>query len=180
MYMRDITNQIFGSLRAVSVHHVSAHRERYWECICDCGNKTVARQSHLTSGRIKSCGCGLGRKSVEKSTKKPEKKPCPTRTKWYSEFKKKNARLYTIWQGIKSRCYNEKNTCFHCYGGRGISICDEWKSSFVTFANWALANGYDDTLSIDRIDVDGNYSPNNCRWITMKEQQRNKRKTPRL
>jgi hypothetical protein len=122
----------------------------------------------------------LARIKQEKRTQMLVKEPCPTRTKGYSEFKKQNSRLYTIWQAMKSRCYNEKNKCFYCYGGRGISICDEWKSSFVSFANWALANGYEDTLSIDRIDVDGNYSPTNCRWITMKDQQRNKRKTPRL
>lgn len=178
--MRDIANQRFGSLYALSVHHVSPHRERFWKCICDCGNETVVRQSHLTSGNTRSCGCGLGRKTIEKRAAKPEKEPCPTRTKSYSEFKKQNTRLYTIWQAMKSRCYYEKNKCFHCYGGRGISVCAEWKNSFVAFAAWALANGYNDALSIDRIDVNGSYSPSNCRWITMAEQQRNKRKTPRL
>lgn len=78
---------------------------------------------------------------------------------------------------MKSRCYYEKNKCYRSYGGRGISICDEWLKSFDAFAEWSLVNGYADNLTIDRIDVDGNYSPDNCRWITNAEQQKNKRKS---
>ena len=83
-------------------------------------------------------------------------------------------RLYKTWQGIKARIYNKNEKCFPDYGGRGISICDKWKD-FKIFKDWALDNGYDDTLTIDRIDVDGNYEPNNCRWVSQKVQQRNKR-----
>ena len=84
-------------------------------------------------------------------------------------------RLYRIWHGMKKRCYTKSQDHYENYGGRGIAVCPEWKDSFVAFAIWALQNGYREDLSIDRIDVNGNYEPSNCRWITMREQQSNKR-----
>ena len=83
-------------------------------------------------------------------------------------------RIYGIWHGIKARCYYPKNAGYSHYGGRGINVCDEWKNNFQAFYDWAMANGYNDNLSIDRIDVNGNYEPSNCRWLTIKEQQNNK------
>lgn len=89
-------------------------------------------------------------------------------------------RLYTIWAGIKNRCYCSNNKNYRNYGGRGIEVCDEWKNNFVFFYNWSIKNGYKDNLTIDRIDVNGNYEPNNCRWTTMKEQAHNKRNTRKI
>ena len=86
-----------------------------------------------------------------------------------------SSRLYNTWYNVKARCTNPKNPRYSSYGGRGVSICEEWKHSFDTFKEWALRHGYDDALSIDRIDNDGNYEPSNCRWISNREQQRNKR-----
>ena len=83
-------------------------------------------------------------------------------------------RLYGIWCNIKERCYNSNNNQYHNYGGRGIKVCDEWQE-FISFKEWALNNGYDDTLTLDRIDFNGGYEPNNCRWITIQAQQYNKR-----
>ena len=93
---------------------------------------------------------------------------------------KSSTRLYNIWRGIKERCYRPKHLRFDKYGGRGIHICDEWKNSFENFKIWAINNGYDESLTIERIDVDGNYEPNNCRWATNKEQQNNKRNNRRI
>lgn len=88
---------------------------------------------------------------------------------------KSYTRLYRIWGGMKDRCCNKKDKSYHYYGGRGIKICDEWMHDFMNFHNWAVTHGYRDDLSIDRIDNDGNYEPDNCRWVTMKEQVKNKR-----
>lgn len=184
--MRDISNQRFGRLVALSVHHSENHR-RYWLCICDCGEKAVVRQSQLTAGRTKSCGClltesrlkNLSVRSARKPTKSQPQKRADGHYSTWNPVKHQNPRIYRIWQSMKSRCYYKKNKFYHCYGGRGITVCDDWKHSFNKFAEWALQNGYDDELSIDRIDVNRGYFPENCRWVTMAEQQRNKRKTPR-
>lgn len=89
--------------------------------------------------------------------------------KWYK------SRLYNTWCNVKSRCCNENNPRFNDYGGRGISMCKEWLNDFSAFKNWSLGNGYNDSLTIDRIDVNGNYEPSNCRWITNQQQQLNRR-----
>ena len=88
------------------------------------------------------------------------------------------SKIYSTWQRIKNRCYRENFPHYKSYGGRGIKVCDEWldkENGFINFKNWAFNNGYKDGLSIDRINVNGNYEPSNCRWITMKEQASNKR-----
>jgi len=127
-----------------------------WECICDCGNTTKVRGKNLKNGSVKSCGC---------KNKEPK----------HLIHNMSNTRLYREWYSIKSRCYNNKEDSYKNYGGRGITMCDDWKNSFVSFMNWALKNGYSDELSIERNDVNGNYEPSNCTWIPLNRQSANRR-----
>ena len=154
--MIDLTNQRFGKLTVIRLDGKDHRHECKWLCKCDCGNETVVYGSHLRKGDTVSCGCVMRNVS---------------RTHGLSK-----TRLYNIWQHMKYRCDNPKTDHYDCYGGRGITYCDEWKD-FSVFKDWALENGYTDELTIDRINVNGNYEPNNCRWATRKQQGENTRKT---
>lgn len=121
--------------------------------------------SNLQSGSVKSCGClhlEINRTILRTLN---------------ITHDKTNTKLYQVWSSMKQRCYHGNNKNYKHYGGRGIIMCDEWLNDFMNFYNWSMDNGYDDTLTIDRIDVNGNYEPSNCRWATMKQQNRNQRRT---
>ena len=136
---------------------------KFFLCQCDCGNMTVASSGNIGRG-IKSCGCA--RKTGVYAHK----------THGFASHKVYD-KLYHTWNGMKARCYNEKSKDYPHYGKRGIKICDEWLSDFMKFREWSLSHGFAENLTIDRIDVDGNYCPQNCRWVTVAEQNRNKTTT---
>ncbi|MEK4302424.1 hypothetical protein MKY30_23990 [Oceanobacillus sp. FSL W8-0428] len=159
----DLTGDKYGRLTAMKLSYRDKRSNSFWICKCDCGNETVVRIGDLRSGNTTSCGCFREEQSnkalVERSTTHGHTK----------------TRLYTIWHGMKLRCYTKSNASYKYYGGRGISVCDEWKDDFASFRTWSLSNGYKEGLTIDRVDANGNYEPSNCRWINYKGQARNKR-----
>lgn len=133
-----------------------------WKCRCDCGNIVVTQ---IVSGSRQCVDCS---KKLPKNIKHGHNRSATGRPD----------RPYRIWIGIKSRCRNPNDTGYHWYGGRGIDVCDEWNDDFNSFYDWAMSHGYSDELTIDRIDVNGNYEPSNCRWATISEQCHNKRYSP--
>ena len=161
----------FGRLTVVEKIESVRRRSRF-RCICDCGNEHIVLGQSLLNGHVRSCGCLHLEKSIERIKKYNQ-------SDGREEHGETKSRLYSIWEGIKTRCYRETNSFFKDYGGRGIAMCEEWKNSFIAFRDWSLSHGYDDALSIDRIDVDGDYCPENCRWADASTQARNKRILPR-
>ena len=164
----DLTGQKYNRLtvieRASDYIFKNGTRNTRWKCKCDCGNEVIVSTSHLRSGHTKSCGCYAKEVSIQNGLKK--------------KHGLKDSRVYRIWSCMKTRCYNKKDEHFKDYGERGIVVCDEWKDDFQAFYDWSMSHGYADNLTIDRIDVNGNYEPSNCRWVTQKEQSNNKRTTP--
>lgn len=146
----------FGDWKIVSDRIVDGHRSCYI-CECKCGTKRKVSCYDLTSGKTKSCGHGPRIRRITHG--------------------KTNTQLYNVWMGMKNRCKNPKQIAYKDYGGRGISICEEWDKDFELFYNWSMANGYGKGLTLDRIDFNGNYEPSNCRWVTVKENANNTRRT---
>jgi len=154
-----IEGQQFG--RLIVIERKMINHRGHSVCKCSCGNIVTIRNDALTSGKTQSCGCIT--KEIAKTGINRRKHGL-----W-------GTRLHRIWGAMKTRCFNKNFARYKDYGGRGITVCDEWKNNFDAFYDWAMAHGYSDELSIDRIDVNGNYEPLNCRWSTIQEQNVNKR-----
>lgn len=155
---KNLTSQIFGYLKVVSIDEERTTSNRtYWKCVCVCGKTRSFQTCQLTSGRVTSCGC-----------KNPRTQRLITLTQ---------KRIYTIYNSMLARCNNPKSISYKYYGAKGITVCNEWENSFKAFVEWSVSNGYNDTLSIDRIDNSKGYCPSNCRWIPLCEQAQNKTTT---
>lgn len=164
--IKDITGEKFGRLEVISLTPKRHNRCAIWLCRCDCGNMVEAQGSYLRNGDTQSCGCLHDEMASERL-----KTSMKTHGGYYD-------RLHHIWSDMLTRCGNPRSKAYPHYGGRGISVCKEWAASYQTFKDWAYSNGYEDNApygecTIDRIDVNGDYSPKNCRFVPMKEQGRN-------
>ena len=160
----DLSQKRFGKLVAIKRVGRDQNKRPLWLCRCDCGTEKVINGSSLRNGDTVSCGC-YGREQ---------------RIKGHTKHSKTNTRLFNVWQNIKRRCYTKSNPSYKYYGALGVTVCDEWLKDFEAFRDWAYSNGYDESApkgecTIDRINPFGNYEPDNCRWVSMKVQNLNRK-----
>ena len=152
----DLTGNRYGRLTAIKCVGIDENHHSQWLCKCDCGNEKVVLGNSLVTGRTRSCGCLY-----------TDTRHTASKTHGLSR-----TRLFHIWAAMQSRCRNENNRDWRYYGGKGVTVCEEWKD-FCVFAEWAHRNGYKEDLTIDRIDVSKGYSPDNCRWADAITQMNN-------
>lgn len=177
----DMVGRRFGDL--VVMHEAPKQRgSRQWICQCDCGSESTKNQQKLLSGNTTSCGAHRSASTMAKMRAyqaTPAAALPGKRNRRFPVDTDSRSRLCYLFNNMHQRCKNQNHDKYIYYGGRGIRVCDEWRE-YGTFREWAIGSGYADTLSIDRIDVDGPYSPQNCRWIPQEKQASNKRNNVRL
>lgn len=159
----DLTGKKFGYWTVLSREGLVNNR-RMWKCQCECGEIREVAHASLVTGKSLSCGCYHKKRVIRSQT-----------THGMSD-----TRLYGIFYNMKSRCNNPNNSRYKDYGARGIRVCEEWENSFDSFLDWALTHGYTEKSTIDRIDNDRGYFPENCRWVSMQDQRNNRRNTVRV
>ena len=167
--LKDLTGQRFGRLVVIERAGSDKDKRATWKCQCDCGEVRVVYSCNLLHGIMKSCGCYKNEQIALRNT----------------IHGKRKSRLYEVWKNMKRRCSSPSVHNYHRYGGRGITVCAEWQNNFQAFYDWAMANGYDENAprgqcTIDRIDNDKGYSPDNCRWVDMKTQNNNQSKNRKV
>ena len=164
---KNLMGKTFGRLTVIKDSGERAKNGNIlWECVCECGKKRLVLGANLLNGQTKSCGCYSTDILKKVSTKHG-----------LSKVNGKKTKLFMTWDSMRQRCTNSNHANYKDYGGRGIDVCPEWLNDFEAFHDWSMANGFSDDLSIDRIDNDKGYSPDNCRWVDAKTQIRNRRNT---
>ncbi len=174
--VKDLTGQSFGRLTVVAFVGIRNHKA-VWHCTCSCGNEVDTTAKSLVSGSTKSCGCARSEMAKQRAAEMGKRNTthhgCPRNDP-------KARRLYQVWSNMKARCLDQNHHAYKIYGGRGITVCAEWLHDFSAFRDWAISAGYDPAApygecTLDRIDCDKGYGPDNCRWVNMKVQAENRR-----
>ena len=156
----NLLGRKFNRLQVKERIGLDKYGKQLWKCVCDCGKEVIVNTSSLTTGNTQSCGCY-------------KNELIGNRNKIHGMS---HTHIYYVWQAMRKRCNKEKDKSFKNYGARGIKVCTEWSEDFTNFYNWAKNNGYKQGLTLDRVNNNKGYSPENCRWVTMKQQANNTRR----